>query len=122
MGKVVVIDDDAVQLYIREAVLRGAGFEVLVASSPEIALPILQAESDAGTLGAVITDHLMPRLGGAEFVRLIRQLNSTVPVIVVSGMPEAQNEYDGLNVAFRQKPCPPMDLISLVRRSFGQAA
>ena len=50
-----------------------------------------------------------------EFVRLVREVNPTVPVIVISGLPEAENEYEGLNVVFRQKPCPPPELIQLVQ-------
>jgi len=30
-------------------------------------------------------------------------------------MPEAEKEYEGLNVVFRQKPCPPPELIELVK-------
>lgn len=122
MRKVILVDDDPIQLRIREAVLRGAGLEVVIATTAESALAILRVESASGTLGALVTDHIMPRVSGAEFVRLVRQVNPTVPVIVISGMAEAQDEYEGLNVAFKQKPCPPVDLISLVRRSVDDAA
>jgi hypothetical protein len=30
-----------------------------------------------------------------------------MPVIVLSGLPDAEEEYEGLNVAFRMKPLPP---------------
>lgn len=120
MRKVIIIDDDALQLRTREAVLRGAGFEVLIATTAESALAMLRAESTG--IGTLITDHIMPHVSGVEFVRLVRHVNPTVPIIVISGMPEAQDEYQGLNVAFKQKPCPPAELISLVRRSLNEAA
>jgi DNA-binding response OmpR family regulator len=44
-----------------------------------------------------------------------------VPVIVISGMAEAENEYDGLDISFRTKPCPPPELIALVRKSLQRA-
>lgn len=122
MRKVILVDDDAVQLRTREAVLRGAGFEVVIATTAESALAILKVEAAAGTLGAVITDHIMPQVSGVEFVRLVRELDANLPVIVVSGLAEAQDEYRSLNVVFRQKPCPPAELISLVRRSVDEAA
>lgn len=122
MRKVILVDDNAVQLRTRESVLRGAGFEVVIATTAESALAILKAEVAAGTLGAVITDHIMPQVGGVEFVRQLRQIDANVPVIVVSGLADAQDEYRGLNVSFRQKPCPPAELISLVQRSFNEAA
>ena len=63
----------------------------------------------------VITDHLMPGMGGLEFVRQLRFFNQEIPVIVVSGLPDADVEYKDLNVAFRLKPFDPEDLIALVR-------
>ena len=59
----------------------------------------------------------MPEASGAEFVKLLREVNPTVPVIVITGLAEAEEEYVGLNVTFRQKPCPPVELISLVREA-----
>jgi DNA-binding response OmpR family regulator len=38
-------------------------------------------------------------------------------VIVVTGMAEAEQEYDTLNVTFLQKPCPPPELIQAVREA-----
>jgi hypothetical protein len=35
----------------------------------------------------------------------------------LSGLLEAENEYQGLNVVFRSKPFPPSELIELVRAS-----
>ena len=43
-------------------------------------------------------------------------------MVVLSGMPEAFAEYEGLDVAFRAKPFPPTELIELVRRSLDKAA
>lgn len=120
MRKVLLIDDDPVQLRIREAVLRGAGFEVSVADTAEKALNVLLEE--LASIAAVITDHIMPDVPGDEFVREARRLNPSVPIIVVSGLAEAQESYEGLNIIFRQKPCPPSELISLVRRFVKSAA
>jgi DNA-binding response OmpR family regulator len=118
--RVLLIDDDPLQLRVREAVLRDAGVQVDVATTAESALALLRA--DAGkSIGTVVTDHVMPGASGAIFVRALRKLKPDVPVIVISGMAEAEDEYDGLNVAFRTKPCPPPELIGLVRRSLRQS-
>ena len=115
MGQVLLIDDNALQLSVRETVLRNAGFTVCVATTTESALATLRI------LGAriclVITDHVMPGRNGAQFVAELRQENDWVPVIVLSGLAEAESEYEGLNVVFRQKPVPPPELIALVHTS-----
>lgn len=115
MPKLLLIDDNPVQLRIRETVLRDAGFDVTVATTAASALALLRSETNTGSVGAIITDHVMPGASGADFVRELRKVNREVPVIVVSGMAEAEEEYEGLNVSFRQKPCPPPELIALAK-------
>ena len=116
MLSILLIDDSAVQLRIRKAVLEQAGFRVLTASSAEAAFAALSSDNANGPrVRAIVTDHVMPDVPGSVFVRQLRALNSEIPVIVISGLPEAVSEYDGLNVHFRYKPCPPAELIDLIR-------
>ena len=100
---------------MREAVLRDAGLPVDVATTADSALALLRSSS-ADTIGAIVTDHIMPGTSGAVFVRQLRDLRPDIPVIVISGMAEAEDEYEGLDITFRTKPCPPPELISLVRQ------
>lgn len=113
MSQVLLIDDNPLQLSVREAVLRKAGFQVSVATSAESALATLRSLGDR--FGVIVTDHLMPGCSGSELVQKIRRENDWLPVIVLSGLAEAITEYEGLDVAFRIKPIPPEELIELVR-------
>ena len=113
MNEVLLIDDNALQLSVREAVLRNAGFQVSIATTAEGALATLQVLRER--IGVVVTDHLMPGCSGSELVRRIRAQNEWLPVIVLSGLAEANTEYEGLQVVFRVKPLPPPELIELVR-------
>ncbi len=110
---ILLIDDNPLQLKVRETVLRQAGFQVSVATNADSALATLRALPDR--VGLVITDHLMPGTSGSQLVRQIRAAKIGVPVIVLSGLTEAEPEYQGLNVTFRVKPFPPLELIALVR-------
>ncbi len=118
-SQVLLIDDNPVQLSVREAVLRNAGFQVSIATTAESALATLRVLRDR--IGVVVTDHLMPGCSGSELVRQIRAANDWLPVIVLSGLAEAESEYDGLEVVFRPKPFPPPELIELVRASLARA-
>lgn len=118
MRQILLIDDNPLQLKVRETVLRNEGFPVSVATTAESALAMLRVVS--GSVGLIITDHLMPGCSGSELVRQIREMNISVPVIVLSGLAEAEAEYNGLDVLFRTKPFPPPELIELVRTNFGQ--
>ncbi|MGC2322589.1 MAG: response regulator [Terriglobales bacterium] len=116
MAAILLIDDNPVQLRAREAVLRNAGFTTHIATTQEGALALLRSEA-AQRLGAIITDHIMPGSSGADFVRAMRAAKPGIPVIVITGLAEAESEYRGAGVIFRQKPCPPEELIALVRSS-----
>jgi DNA-binding NtrC family response regulator len=115
MRQVLLLDDNPAQLTVREMVLRKAEIDCHVATTPNGALAFLRSEPGREKIGAVITDHLMPGMDGVEFVRQLRTFNEDIPVIVISGLPDADQEYKELNVIFRLKPCEPDDLISLVR-------
>jgi len=117
MKTVLLVDDNAAQLTMREMVLRQAGIECHVATSAQSALALLRSESGQNNIGVVITDHLMPGMDGVEFVRQFRAFNHETPVIVISGLPDADQEYEGLHVVFRLKPCDPEELIALVRNA-----
>ncbi|MGZ4787803.1 MAG: response regulator [Terriglobales bacterium] len=113
--RVLLIDDDPVQLRVREAVLRDSGVLVDVATTADSALALLRSSS-GNAIGVIVTDHIMPGTSGAAFVHLIRGLRPGIPVVVISGMAEAEDDYEGLDVTFRTKPCPPPELIRLVRQ------
>ena len=63
----------------------------------------------------------MPKATGSDFIRLVRKVNSEVPVIVISGLAEAEQEYAGMDILFRQKPCPPPELIQLVQSAVAKS-
>ncbi len=121
MLRVLLIDDSPVQLDVRRAVLQQAGFSVDTATTAEEALGQLRDPAATDRYGVIVTDHVLPGDSGAAFVRQLRELRSEIPVIVVTGLAEAEEEYADLNVTFLSKPCPPEDLIARVRDILGSA-
>jgi len=115
MKQALLLDDNAAQLLVRELVLRNAQIDSHVATKAKSALALLRTAAERNKIGVVITDHIMPDMDGVAFVKELRTFNREVPVIVISGLPDADTEYAGLDVIFRSKPCDPEDLISLVR-------
>ena len=88
-SEVLLIDDNPLQLKVREAVLRNAGFQVAVATTADSALAMLRTLVDR--IGVIVTDHVMPERSGAELVRAVRAKNDWLPIIVLSGLPEARS-------------------------------
>jgi DNA-binding response OmpR family regulator len=116
---VLLIDDNAVQLLARKGVLESAGFRVLTSTDPLHALETLRSPGDGLQVDGVVTDHIMPNVSGAVFVRKLRETDAKVPVMVVSGLAEAESEYEGLNVIFKQKPLLPAEMIAALRAMVG---
>ncbi len=118
-GTVLLVDDNAVQAATRQTILKRAGYFCIAVLHPERALEQMRGSEYPGEIGLVITDHIMPGMTGAEFVRELRTTDATVPVLVISGMDEAEMEYEGLHVTFRLKPLPPDKLLWDVERLLG---
>jgi CheY-like chemotaxis protein len=112
---VLLIDDNAIQAATRQTILRRAGYYVIAALNPVRALEQFQDDAFPAPITAVITDHTMPGMSGAQFVRELRKLQPHLPVMVISGLEEAEQEYAGLDVRFLLKPLSPDLLLSHLR-------
>ena len=111
---ILLIDDNAVQAATRQAILKRAGYFVIAVLNPLRALEQFQANDFPVEIKLVITDHLMPGMTGAEFVRELRKSHPDLPVLVISGLDEAEEQYTGMDVLFRLKPLLPEYLLSSV--------
>lgn len=81
MKKVLVIDDDPIQLEIVKNLLTESGFEVIEASSGESVENIIVRHKP----GLVLTDIIMPNRDGFEAILSIRKkLREFVPIIAMS--------------------------------------
>ena len=119
---ILLIDDNAVQAATRQAILKRAGFFVIAVLSPERALEQYRNNEYPSRINLIITDHIMPGMTGAEFVREVRSFDKDVPVLVISGLLEAEDEYQELNAHFRLKPLLPDDLLASVHRLIQESA
>lgn len=113
---ILLIDDNAVQAATRQAILQRAGYFVIPVLNPERALDQLRRSEFSEPIDLIITDHIMPGMTGSEFVKRFRQFEKQCPVLVISGMMEAEEEYEGLDVEFRLKPLLPDNLLASVHR------
>lgn len=112
---ILLVDDNVVQAAIRQTILKRAGYFVVTALDPKRALEMLVEDNLPSGIELVITDHVMPGMSGTKFVSELRTHFPKLPVLVVTGMLEAGDQYLGLDVTFRVKPLPPEQLIDCVR-------
>jgi CheY-like chemotaxis protein len=117
---VLLIDDNAIQAATRQTILRRAGYFVIAALNPVRALEQFQDDAFPAPICAVITDHIMPGMSGAKFVRELRKIQPHIPIMVISGLEEAEPEYAGMDVRFLLKPLSPDLLLSNLRYLINQ--
>jgi CheY-like chemotaxis protein len=103
-GKILVADDDSLVLETSKRLLTHLGFEVLTTEDGRECLERYALHRDEIRL--VILDLTMPRMGGLETLRELRQVDGAVRVLLVSGYSDHGldlPEDDG-GLAFLQKP------------------
>lgn len=118
---ILLIDDNAIQAATRQTILKRVGYFVIAVLSPQRALEQMRAGEFAADISLVITDHVMPGMNGAAFVQALRETHPTLPVLVISGLMEAEAEYADLNIVFRLKPLVPDSLLATVHSMLHRA-
>jgi diguanylate cyclase (GGDEF)-like protein len=113
--QVLVVDDSAVHLKVLEHTLSREFERVHLARNGREAMAIFEREKPA----LVITDCVMPDVGGFELCQRIRAAQSLyVYIIMVTGMSETENVVKGLAAGaddYLTKPFHPEELLARVK-------
>ncbi|TLS76487.1 response regulator [Mariprofundus erugo] len=80
---ILLVDDEVAVLNTTGEVLRGLGYHVLLASNGEEGLQTYR--DHAADIDVIISDAVMPKMGGVEFAGHVRRLNPDIPVIIITG-------------------------------------
>jgi two-component system, cell cycle sensor histidine kinase and response regulator CckA len=116
-----VEDEEAVRKLVRRT-LEKQGYELLVAATGTEALEILQSHSQRIQL--VITDVIMPQMGGRQLAERLKELHPKIGILFVSGYTESSVLRSGNlteGEAFLQKPFTPLALARRVRELLDQS-
>jgi CheY-like chemotaxis protein len=116
----VVEDEDGVRRLIAD-VLRRQGYEVLEAENGVRALEVFEKSGDGVDL--VLTDAVMPGMGGLEFINRIADRLGRARVLYMSGYSEdlvARGTTGDGNAAFINKPFTPDELFRRIRELLGR--
>ena len=120
MKPVLVVDDDERTRRILQMLLQRLGLPCEAFESAPDALEMLRRESAA----LVLTDLRMPAMNGVEFLRELRQLDTEVPVIVLTAYGTVESAVEAMKLGaidFISKPFDVEALEVLVQRSLDYA-
>jgi two-component system cell cycle sensor histidine kinase/response regulator CckA len=118
------VEDEEGVREVAERILQDIGFQTIGAEDGRHALDLMEEVGDSVT--AVLLDLSMPRMGGAETFRRLREMRPELPILMMSGYteqvvaPQFSNAGPG-NTGFLQKPFLAEDLIAVLRR-FAESA
>lgn len=113
--KILLIDDNRHGLIARRTVLEEAGYQVDTAKDGKEGLEKFAATS----YDVVVTDFRMPRTGGAEVLKQVREADPRVPVVLLSGYVRQlglNEESTGADVVLAKGPTEAQDLVRAIAR------
>jgi PAS domain S-box-containing protein len=116
-----VEDEDTVRSLAREVLVR-RGYRVIEARDGVEALELL--EDGAAGVALVVSDLIMPRMGGVELGRRLRERRPVLPVLLMSGYADGagvQALREEVGRQFLKKPFTPEALASAVRQALDGA-
>jgi PAS domain S-box-containing protein len=119
-GRVLLVEDDEAVRLLARVVLTEAGYMVVQARDGEEAL----RRHAATPADVLLTDVLMPRVGGPELAARIRERTPGLPVVLMSGYAaDALEEGAPLppRTAFLQKPFAPAALLAAIEGALKSA-
>jgi two-component system, cell cycle sensor histidine kinase and response regulator CckA len=110
-GTVLVVDDEGLMLTLAETILSDFGYKVLTANSGLAALNLLSRPEVKVDL--VITDLVMPGMGGRELMDRIRRLGLDVKILCTSGYVLAEDKQAA--TSYLRKPFTTTELLAKVK-------
>jgi len=119
--KILLVDDSTTILMMEKFILRNDPYELMSATNGEEA--VLKAAEHQPDL--ILLDVIMPKMGGFEACRLIREneLTRSIPVIMVTTRGEAANVETGWAngcTDYVTKPINAVELLAKVRSILGE--
>jgi CheY-like chemotaxis protein len=119
---ILLVEDEAAVRSLVSGVLEGGGYKVLVARNGEDAL--LVSEQHKGPIHLLVTDVVMPEMGGPELAEHLRPYHRKMKVLYMSGYTDDAIVHHGVlgsSAAFLQKPFTPDVLAHKVREVLDSA-
>ncbi|MCP4680511.1 MAG: response regulator [Deltaproteobacteria bacterium] len=112
---ILLVDDDKIVLESGKEMLESLGYQALTARNGREAIEKYDRLKEEISL--IITDFIMPEMGGDALLRALKKRGSTIKVIVLSGYPLEQNGNETFEnvVATAAKPLHMSDLGALIQ-------
>jgi len=111
---ILCVDVNEQILSVRTFLLETRGYRVIALTSPHEALDVI-ANSLPGSIDLLLSDLLMPQMDGNELVRRAKELQPTLPAMLVSGTVTSYDRAGRADAFLPKGACSPAELLERVR-------
>jgi len=116
-NKILIIDDERINLEFFEVMLTRLGFEVSLADNGEVGLQkVIEEHPDL-----ILLDNIMPGITGWEITRLLKQSEKyteyrDIPIIMFSDMDEVKDKVEGFELGIDDYIIKPFNFSEVLAR------
>ncbi len=89
---ILVVEDEPMVLDVAQSLLESLGYRVLIARNGQEALQAHERHQDF--IDLVLSDVVMPEMGGLELYRTLQQRDPSIRIILMSGYPPAESTHE----------------------------
>lgn len=117
MAKILIVDDEQINLDFFEVMLTKLGFDVAKASDGEEALDaVRESEPDL-----IVLDNIMPKLSGWEVTRILKRDDeyrdyAGIPIIMFSAMDDVKDKIEGFELGVEDYITKPFNFSEVLAR------
>ena len=112
---ILICEDDDIVIAIFQVRLRHAGYNILIAPNGKAGLDILDENPN---IDLIISDLIMPEMGGLELITEVRSRKLTMPILVISALAEMKIVEEAYSLGandFITKPFKPDEIVIRIK-------
>jgi DNA-binding response OmpR family regulator len=116
-GKILIVDDEPINLDFFDVMLSRLGFQVVMAEDGEEALEMIQQ----GKPDLIILDNIMPKMTGWELTKILKKSKAyeqyrDIPIIMFSAMDAVKDKIEGFELGIEDYITKPFNFSEVLAR------
>ncbi|MEI8094866.1 MAG: response regulator [Spirochaetales bacterium] len=116
-GKILIVDDEPINLDFFDVMLSRLGFEVVMAEDGEEALEMIQQDKP----DLIILDNIMPKMTGWELTKILKKSKAyeqfrDIPIIMFSAMDAVKDKIEGFELGIEDYITKPFNFSEVLAR------
>ncbi len=116
-GKILIVDDEPINLDFFDVMLSRLGFQVVMAEDGEEALEMIQQDKP----DLIILDNIMPKMTGWELTKILKKSKAyeqfrDIPIVMFSAMDAVKDKIEGFELGIEDYITKPFNFSEVLAR------